>query len=115
MTHTVKLTLEDGRQAELPIIEARLGEDGIDISRLYRDTGYFAYDPGFLSTASCTSKITYIDGEKGVLMHRGHKIEDLAEESDFVSVTHLLLYGKLPTKEEKDLFESAICTKMIVD
>ena len=115
MTHTVKMTLEDGRVIDLPIVEARLGESGIDISRLYRDIGFFAYDPGFLSTASCTSKITYIDGEKGILIHRGYKIEDLAQNSDFISVAHLLLYGKLPNDSEKNVFQSAICEKMFVD
>ena len=82
-----------------------LGPEVIDIGKLYSKTGYFTYDPGFMATASCKSKITYIDGDKGILLYRGYPIEELAEKSDFVEVCNLLLYGELPTKKQKDKFE----------
>jgi len=89
-----------GRRVELPVVQGSLGPPAIDISGLYRDTGYFAFDPGFLSTAACRSQITYIDGEQGVLLYRGYPIEQLAERSTFLEVAYLLLYGELPTAEE---------------
>ena len=75
-----------------------IGPDVIDVGRLYRDTGCFTYDPGFTSTANCSSKITYIDGDKGVLLYRGYPIEQLAQKSNFIEVCYLLLNGELPTK-----------------
>lgn len=89
---------------ELSIIPATMGPDVIDITKLYKETGMFTYDPGFMSTASCESKITYIDGEKGVLMHRGYKIQDLAEKSDYLEVAYLLLHGELPDLKQKENF-----------
>ena len=77
---------------------ARIGPDVIDVGRLYRDTGCFTYDPGFTSTANCSSRITYIDGDKGVLLYRGYPIEQLAPKSNFIEVCYLLLNGELPTK-----------------
>jgi len=82
-----------------------MGPDVIDIASLYKDTGTFTYDPGFTSTASCDSKITYIDGDAGILLHRGYPIEQLAEHGDFLEVCYLLLYGELPTKAQKDDFD----------
>jgi citrate synthase len=84
------------------------GPKVIDVQRLYGDTGYFTYDPGYMSTASCESQITFIDGEKGILRHRGYSIEELSERSDYLEVCYLLLYGELPTAVEKGAFEHDI-------
>jgi len=89
---------------ELPVLHGSVGPSVIDVRKLYGDTGMFTYDPGFTSTASCDSKITYIDGEAGILQHRGYSIEDLAMKSDFMDVSYLLLYGELPNKSQKDKF-----------
>jgi citrate synthase len=83
-----------GQKFDLPVLDGTMGPRVIDVRKLYGDQGLFTYDPGFLSTASCESKITYIDGEKGVLLHRGDPIEQLAEHSDFIEVCYLLLYGE---------------------
>jgi citrate synthase len=93
-----------GKEASFPLIGGTVGPNVIDIRKLYAETGYFTYDPGFVSTASCESKITFIDGDEGVLMHRGYLIEDLAEKCDFLEVCYLLLFGDLPTVEQKDKF-----------
>ena len=106
-----KVTLIDhatGKQLELPVMGGTDGPKVIDIRTLYRETGYFTYDPGYTSTGSCASDLTFIDGEKGILRHRGYPIEQLAEKSDFVEVCHLLLYGELPTKAEREEFERDI-------
>lgn len=87
---------------ELPVIEASIGTPVIDVTKLYEESGMFTFDPGFMSTASCNSAITYIDGDEGVLLHRGYSIEDLAASSDFIEVCYLLLYGELPTAKEKE-------------
>jgi len=92
---------------ELPIYEGTMGPDVIDVRSL-TPKGVFTFDPGFVSTASCESKITYIDGGKGVLLHRGYPIEQLAEKSDFLEVSYLLLHGELPTPEEKEKFVGTI-------
>ncbi|CCQ73970.1 citrate synthase [Magnetospira sp. QH-2] len=107
--NTVSMTdNRTGKTWEFPVIEGSTGPDVIDIRRLYAETGMFTYDPGFTSTGSCESSITYIDGEKGVLRHRGYDIADLAEHSDFMEVSYLLLYGDLPTPPQKAKFESDI-------
>lgn len=93
-----------GNDMSLDIIDGSTGPSVIDIRKLYGTTGQFTYDPGFTSTASCESKITYIDGEKGILLHRGYPIGQLAEQSDFSEVSYLLLYGELPTQEQLDNF-----------
>jgi citrate synthase len=93
-----------GRSFELPIIDGSMGPRVIDVRKLYADHGFFTYDPGFTSTGSCESKITYIDGESGILLHRGYPIQDLAEHSDFMEVCYLLLEGELPTAEQKEKF-----------
>ncbi len=101
---TVKLEL-GGKVQELDVLEGTVGPDVVNIASLYRDTGIFTYDPGFTSTASCESKITYIDGDEGVLLHRGYPIDQLAEHGDFLEVCYLLLYGELPTKAQKEDFD----------
>ena len=99
---------------ELPVLKGTLGPDVIDVQALYRQTGLFTYDPGFNSTASCTSTITYIDGEKGVLLYRGFPIEQLAERCTFLEVCHLLLHSELPTAEELTAFEHNITMHTMV-
>ena len=94
-----KLTIADNSY-EFPIYSSTEGESVIDISRLHSEANIFTYDPGFTSTASCESKITYIDGENGILRYRGYDIEDLAQKSDFIEVVNLLIYGDLPNKEQ---------------
>ena len=104
----VKVQLENKKVIELPVIKSSMGPDVIDVRELYKETGYFTYDPGFLSTGSCESKVTFIDGEKGLLLHRGYAIEDLAKHADFMEVSYLLLYGELPNKNQKQKFEKNI-------
>ena len=104
---TATLTV-GGKTLEFPIIKGTEGPDVIDISKLYSESGYFTFDPGFLSTASCDSKITFIDGDVGILRYRGYNIADLAEKSDFLEVCHLLLHGDLPNAEEKKKFNHTV-------
>ncbi|MGM0562092.1 MAG: citrate synthase [Pseudomonadota bacterium] len=99
---------QSGQKWELPVIDGTVGPRVIDIRKLYGETGMFTYDPGFTSTASCDSEITYIDGDNGILMHRGYRIEDLAEHCDFMDVCHLLLNGDLPDAKQKTKFEHDI-------
>ncbi|HLU45098.1 MAG TPA: citrate synthase [Natronosporangium sp.] len=96
------------QQLPLPVREATVGPSGIDVSKLLSQTGYVTLDPGYGNTASCTSEITYIDGEAGVLLYRGYPIEELAERSSFLEVSYLLIYGHLPTKEQLDKFTDEI-------
>ncbi len=98
---------------ELPIYSGTLGPDVIDVGGLTAH-GMFTYDPGFVSTASCESQITYIDGGKGVLLHRGYPIDELAEHSDYLETCYLLLYGELPNKEEKEAFVSTVMNHTMV-
>ncbi len=102
---TVTLT-EDatGKSFKMNMINGSVGPKVIDISKLYAETGHFTFDPGFTSTGSCESKITFIDGEKGILLHRGYAIEDLATKSDFMEVAFLLQHGELPTAPQKTEF-----------
>ncbi|MEE2954933.1 MAG: citrate synthase [Pseudomonadota bacterium] len=105
------VTIKDnvkGGEFTFPLIGGTDGPPVVDIRRLYAKTGYFTYDPGFVSTGSCDSKITFIDGDNGILLHRGYPIEQLAEQSTFLEVCYLLLYGELPNSEEKKSFELAI-------
>lgn len=97
----------DGKTLDLPVYSGTVGPDVIDVRSLTGE-GYFTYDPGFVSTAACESAITYIDGEKGVLLHRGYPIEQLADKATFLETCHLLLFGELPTSEEKAKFEDTI-------
>lgn len=103
-----KASLEiDGKTIDLPVYSGTIGPDVIEVSAL-TGNGYFTYDPGFVSTAACESKITYIDGNQGVLLHRGYPIEQLAEHSDYLETCYLLLYGELPTQAQKDDFVTLI-------
>ena len=102
------------KQYELPILSGTIGPDVIDIRRLYGETGLFTYDPGFTSTASCTSRITYIDGDAGVLLYRGYPIEQLAEKCDFLEVCYLLLNGELPKGGEMRSFVTSISQHVMV-
>jgi citrate synthase len=96
------------KSVDLDILSGTVGPRVIDIRKLYANTGYFTYDPGFTATGSTESKITFIDGDKGILLHRGYPIEELAEHSTFPEVCYLLLYGELPTKEQFEVFEHTI-------
>ncbi|HEX2334895.1 MAG TPA: citrate synthase [Hyphomicrobiaceae bacterium] len=98
----------------MPVRSGSIGPDVIDVGRLYRDTGCFTYDPGFTSTANCSSRITYIDGDQGVLLYRGYPIEQLAQTSSFIEVCYLLLNGELPTKRELDSFRTTITRHTMV-
>lgn len=97
-----------GKELELPILRPTEGIPTIDVRALYKELGYFTYDPGFLATASCRSAITFLDGDKGVLRYRGYPIEDLAEKSNFLEVCYLLYYGDLPNPEELQAFNDDI-------
>ena len=99
---------ETGQSFEIPVIPGSEGPKVLDIRSLYKDTGMFTFDPGFTSTASCESAITYIDGHKGILRHRGYDINDLAKHSDYLELCYLLLHGNLPSEEDKKKFESVI-------
>jgi citrate synthase len=102
---TATVSFSDGAPSvTFPVINGTLGPDVIDIRTLYGKTGCFTYDPGFMSTAACSSAITYIDGDKGELLYRGYPIEELAVKCDFMEVCHLLLYGELPNAEQKAKF-----------
>jgi citrate synthase len=98
----------DGHETTLPVRDGTLGPSVVDVGKLYRDTGCFTYDPGFTSTANCLSRITYIDGDKGVLLYRGYPIDQLAEQSNFLETCYLLLHGELPQKDQYDAFRSTI-------
>src|SRR6056297_809333 len=98
----------DGKTYDLPIFSPTAGPDVVDIRKLYGTAGVFTYDPGFTSTASCDSSITFIDGDKGELLHRGYPIDQLAEKSHFLEVCYLLLYGELPTGEQLEDFEKRV-------
>ncbi len=110
-----RLTSPDGTESELPVRRGTVGPDVIDVGRLYRDHGVFTYDPGFVATGSCESDITFIDGEKGVLMYRGYPVEQLAEKSSFIEVCYLLLYGDLPTADELEDFDTTIRTHTMLN
>jgi citrate synthase len=97
-----------GRRTTLPILDGTAGPSVIDVRNLYAKAEYFTFDPGFTATGSCESRITFIDGDKGVLLHRGYAIEDLVEHCDYLEVCHLLLNGHLPTAQEKEDFDRTI-------
>ena len=110
------LSFSDGSpNMELPIYKGTIGPDVIDIRKLYAQTGKFTYDPGFLSTASCNSSITYIDGDKGELLYRGYPIEQLAVQCDFLETCYLLLYGDLPNEAQKKDFVSRVTNHTMVN
>jgi len=113
--HKATLTFSDGTPAmELPIYAGSMGPDVLDIRKLYATSGKFTYDPGFLSTASCNSTITYIDGDKGELLYRGFPIEQLATQCDFLEVCYLILYGELPNVAQRADFVSRVTNHTMV-
>jgi citrate synthase len=106
---TVTLTdSTSGKVTDMPVLHGTLGAPAIDIGKLYKETGCFTFDPGFVSTASCRSAITYIDGDAGVLLYRGYPIEQLAKHSSFQEVAYLLMYGELPSAQQFDAFSHEI-------
>jgi citrate synthase len=108
------VTIDDTRH-EFPVLKGTLGPDVIDIGALYQNTGHFTYDLGLSSTASCESKVSFIDGDTGVLLYRGYTIDQLAEQSNFVETCYLLLYGELPTREEYQEFRRRIVNHTMVN
>src|SRR6185295_1839982 len=108
------LMLGSNQKSQMPVRSGTIGPDVIDVGRLYRDTGCFTYDPGFTSTANCSSRITYIECDKGVLLYRGYPIEQLAQKSNFVEVCYLLLNGELPTKSQLEDFDNTITRHTMV-
>jgi citrate synthase len=113
MSEQAKLTL-GAKALDMPVMDGSIGPQVIDIRKMYAQTGAFTFDPGFTSTASCLSAITYIDGDEGVLLHRGYPIQQLAEQSSFPEVAYLLTEGELPTKEELDTFVYTITRHTMV-
>lgn len=114
---SVTVTIKDDhnqREIDLPIVKGTLGPSAIDVRKLYGQFDYFTYDPGFTSTASCASKITFIDGDEGLLLHRGYDIQELAEHSDFMDVCYLLLHGNLPNKSQRQDFMNNITHHSLV-
>jgi citrate synthase len=108
------LSVGSNQQTHLPVRSGSIGPDVIDVGKLYRDTGCFTYDPGFTSTANCSSRITYIDGDVGVLLYRGYPIEQLAKKSTFLEVCYLLLNGELPTKTQYENFRNIVTRHTMV-
>ncbi|MHA1545087.1 MAG: citrate synthase, partial [Alphaproteobacteria bacterium] len=106
-TNNAKLEIGNSKY-DYNLLQGTIGPEVIDISKLYADTGRFTYDPGFTSTANCSSKITYIDGDEGILLYRGYPIEQLADQSNFLEVCYLLLNGELPSAAENHEFERSI-------
>ena len=102
------------KQLQMPVRSGTIGPDVIDVGRLYTNTGAFTYDPGFTSTANCSSKITYIDGEEGILLYRGIPIDQIAEQSSFIETCYLLLHGELPSKAQYELFRNTITRHTMV-
>jgi citrate synthase len=106
---TATISFDDGTApVEFPVLSGTIGQDVVDIRTLQSKTGKFTYDPGFLSTASCRSEITYIDGDAGVLLYRGYPIEQLAEQCDFLEVCYLLLFGELPNRQQQQEFDNTV-------
>ena len=112
--HVTLVDHQSGKSFDFPIIKGTTGPDVIDVRSLYGKTGYFTYDPGFTSTGSCESGITYIDGDVGQLLHGGYSIEDLAEHSDYMEVCYLLLHGELPNQDQKKQFTGSITRHTMV-
>jgi citrate synthase len=114
--HNATLTFSDGTApVTFPLLTGKIGPDVIDIRTLYTKTGKFTYDPGFLSTAACSSAITYIDGDKGELLYRGYPIEELAVKCDYLEVCYLLLYGELPTAKQREDFVDVVTHHTMVN
>jgi citrate synthase len=111
---TAKLTLPNGKEATLPVISGTEDEHAVDITKLRGETGYITLDSGYMNTGSTQSAITYLDGEEGILRYRGYAIEELADQSDFVEVSYLLINGKLPTKEERQKFSTMLTRHSLI-
>lgn len=109
-----ELRMPDGTTVKLPVLEDEAGQTFVDVRELQSATGICTFDPGFSSTASCQSKITYIDGKKGVLLYRGYPIEQLAKQCSFAEVAYLLQYGELPTVEESMEFQEKMTYETMV-
>ena len=110
-----RLISPSGQETTLPVRSGTEKPDVIDVGRLYREQGVFTYDPGYVSTGSCESDITYIDGEQGILMYRGYPVEQLAQQSSFLEVSYLLLHGELPTSSELEAFDNTIRTHTMLN
>ena len=113
-----KITIKDGQsdnEIDLPVIDSILGPNVVDMRSLEKNLGYLSHDPGFMSTSSCESKITFIDGNEGKLWYRGYPIEELAENSSFLETAYLLLYGNLPKINDLKSFSRDICNSYDVD
>ena len=113
-----KITIKDGQsdnEIDLPVLDSILGPNVVDIRALEKNLGYLSHDPGFIATSSCESKITFIDGNEGKLWYRGYPIEELAEKSNFLETTYLLLNDKLPSKNELKSFSDDIKSGYNVD
>ena len=104
----------NGKTVELPVMKAAEGPEVIDVTKLYKETGAFTFDPGFMSTASCESKITFIDGDAGILRYRGYDIDVLAEKASYTEVCYLLLYGELPNATQREDFENQVTHHTLV-
>ncbi len=109
-----KLIFPDGKETILPVVVGTEDEHGVDIRSLRQDTGYITLDTGYMNTGATASAITYLDGEKGILRYRGYEIEELAEKSDFVEVSYLLINGKLPTTKERGVFGQALTRHSLI-
>ena len=114
MSDSVKLTYKN-KEFVFPIIEGSEKEKGIDIKRLRSQTGLITYDPGYKNTGSCTSEITFLNGEEGILRYRGYSIEDLCEKASFLEVAYMLIFGNMPNSGELDLFNKEIRNESLVD
>ena len=110
-----QIILPDGQKIDLNIYKASIGEDVIDISPLLKKANMFTYDPGYVSTASCESKITYINGGEGILRHRGYAIEELTKKASFLEVAYMIIFGDLPTKEQYEKFDADIKSHSMVN
>jgi citrate synthase len=111
---SAKLALPDGKEVSLPVITGTEDEHAVDITKLRAESGYITLDSGYMNTGSTTSSITYLDGEQGILRYRGYAIEDLAEHSDFVETSYLLINGKLPTKDERSKFSTMLTRHSLI-
>ncbi|KQT50561.1 type II citrate synthase [Methylobacterium sp. Leaf456] len=114
MSASASTIIVGDKHVELPVKSGTIGPDVVDIGKLYAQTGKFTFDPGFTSTASCESKITYIDGDEGVLLYRGYPIEQLAEQGDFLETAYLMLFGELPTAAQKADFDYRVTRHTMV-
>ena len=108
MSQSIKVEIAGKEPLELPVLKGTLGNEVVDIRTFTKGSGMFTFDPGFVSTASCESKITFIDGDKGYLYYRGYPIEQLAEQGDYLETCYLLIYGELPNAEQKEKFVNTV-------